>query len=314
MTRKVIFVAPKKTKRVVGSTLLRSGQLWQLAEPLLKAEGILSFVGSRDDFRDAVLVLNKNILLKLNPESIERLKKRGNIVCADPLDGKYPEDVLSSCDVLIAASKFQFADYSRRFPTHRVSYVGHHVDLRIGKIAPPNDRIRIGYFGEPLNTRFEDDFRDRVSFVRVNTSNANKSPWIDELSSYNAHYAIRASRPIDGFKPFTKGFVAAHCNCPILVETQDEEARQFLPADYPFFTDASSAIQVRETIERMEQSFGGAEWRRALDAMRDVGAASARDRVARQVFDLVSPEVATPIAKTSPIMSFARRIARRVKR
>lgn len=299
---------------MLGSTLLRSGQLWQLVEPLLKAEGIQSFAGSGDEFRDAVLVLNKNILLTLKPESIEQLKKRGNIVCADPLDGKYPEDVLASCDVLIAASKIQFAEYSRRFPTHRVSYVGHHVDLRIREIATPNDRFRIGYFGERLNTRFEDDLGDRVSFVRVETSKANETPWIDELSNYNAHYAIRATRPIDGFKPFTKGFVAAHCNCPILIETQDEEARQFLPADYPFYTDASSANQVRETIERMEQSFGGAEWRRALDSMREVAAASARDRVARQVFDLVSPEVATPIAKTSSLLSFARRIAGRVKR
>jgi hypothetical protein len=306
--RKVVFVVPVG-RRVSGSTLLRSWQLRQLAEPLLKAQGIESLVSVGAGFRDAVLVLSKGAMLASKPASILRLKKRGNVVCADPVDGIISDAALAACDLLIAASMTQLADLSRRFPRHRIAYVGHHVDVRIGGISPPRDRFRLGYFGELVNTRFEEDLADIVSFVQVDTSMAMEAPWIDRLSDFNAHYAIRAPRSHDGFKPFTKGFVAAHCGCPILVDAQDEEARRLLPSDYPYFVAASSADHVREAIGRMSDSFGGSEWCQALAAMRKLETASARDRVALQFFEAVFPEVARPARETSAIGSLARRIA-----
>lgn len=308
MARKIVFVVPAG-KRMSGSTMLRSWQLRQLAEPLLEAQGIESLVSVGIGFRDAVLVLSKGALLASKPALILRLKGRGNVVCADPVDGIVSDAVLAACDLLIAASMTQLADLSRRFPRHRIAYVGHHVDVRIGCISPPQDRFRLGYFGEFANTKFKEALADVVSFVRVDTSTATEVAWIDRLADFNAHYAIRAPRSFDGFKPFTKGFVAAHCGCPILVGADDEEARRLLPPDYPYFAATSSADRVREVVGRMSNGFGGPEWRRALAAMRELAVASSRDRVALQFFEAVSPEVAGPSRKASAIRSFARRIA-----
>ncbi|MGE0734199.1 MAG: hypothetical protein AB7P50_05535 [Alphaproteobacteria bacterium] len=292
MVSEVVFIAPSIIHPNSGSALLRGEQLRQLVAPYLERHGIATRTTQGTEFRDALLILGKNVLLATSAKAIERLRRRGNIVCADPLDGTVPDEVLARADILLAASKMQmraFAPYAAR---QRVAYVGHHVDLRIGAVRVPDDRFRMAYFGEIFNARHFEALSDTVTFVRTDTARADNVAWMAQLTNFNAHYAVRARQAYDGFKPFTKGFVAAHCGCPILVDADDAEARLFLPNDYPYFADGGSVDSVRDVIRRMAAEFRGPLWRQAEAAMHALRATGAPEIIGRQLYDAIAPALA----------------------
>jgi hypothetical protein len=274
-----------------GSSLLRTHQLWQLSKPGLDDAATPSAVTVSLDHRDSILVLNKNTLLHCTQEQIATLRQHGNVVMADPVDGKVDESILVACSVLLAASRAQFAAFQQRFPDKRIAYVGHHVDLRIGEITPPADRLRFAYFGELVNAARAGSLGDAVTFILTDTSQAHDSEWMKNLRHYNAHYALRAHQGIDGFKPFTKGFLAAHCASPVLADMRDEEARCFLPESYSYFADKSSMQSVIAATERMRAGFAGPEWLEALATMRQVKEASSRAAVTAQLHAALAPEL-----------------------
>jgi hypothetical protein len=290
MISKVVFVTSPANQNA-GSKLLRSDQLRRLAASVLTTRDVPTVTADNTDFSDAILILGKYPLLGANPQTIADSKRRGNLVYADPLDGQVADEVLAAADVLIASSSTQSADFARRFTRQRTAYVGHHVDLRIGPVQSPSDMLRLGYFGEMFNARFAEELSDEIGFHRIDTSRASDVRWIAQLPRYNAHYALRARQSSDGFKPFTKGFVAAHCGAVIVVAADDEEARAFLPADYPYMTAGASVHQVRDVIERMRADFNGPNWRHSLAAMAEIRASSSRDVVARQLFEAVAPDL-----------------------
>jgi hypothetical protein len=92
------------------------------------------------------------------------------------------------------------------------------------------------------------------------------------------------SRPHDFvvFKPFTKGFTAAHCLSPILTERSESDAQFYLPDDYPFFLPGGSWNEVRDAMMRIRGEFGGKSWRYAVDVMRDVRDKSSADHIANE--------------------------------
>jgi hypothetical protein len=290
MVRPVLFVDLMQDLRS-GSSLLRSHQLWQLSKPCLDDAGTPSAVTASLEHRDSILVLNKNTLLHCLQEKLAALRQHGNVLMADPLDGKVDAGILAACSVLLGASRVQFAAFQQRFPDKRIAYVGQHVDLRIGEITPPTDSFRLAYFGELVNAAFAGSLGEAVAFIHTDTSRAHDSAWMTRLHHFNAHYALRAHREIDGYKPFTKGFIAAHCASPVLVDMGDEEARCFLPAGYPYFADTSSMQSVIAAIERMRAGFAGPEWREALSVMRQVKEASCRATVAAQLHAALAPEL-----------------------
>jgi hypothetical protein len=290
MVRPVLFVDFMQNLRS-GSSLLRSHQLWKLSKPGLDDTGTTSAVTASLDHRDSILVLNKNTLLHCSQEQVATLRQHGNVLMADPLDGKVDESILASCNVLLAASRTQFAAFQQHFPDKRTAYVGHHVDLRIGEITPPTDRLRLAYFGELVNAAFAGSLGDAVTFIHTDTSQAHDAEWIKKIHHFNAHYALRANLGIDGFKPFTKGFIASHCASPVLADMHDEEAHRFLPESYPYFADKSSMQSVIAATERMRTGFVGPEWREALDIMRQVKEVSSRAAVTAELHAALAPEL-----------------------
>jgi len=136
-------------------------------------------------------------------------------------------------------------------------------------IKGPDDRCRIGYFGEIANARYVNELQDTINFCLVDTATANAT-WIPKLRECNVHYALRKARRIDGFKPFLKGFTAASCRSNIIVPRDESDARDYLGSDYPFILKDESLNAVLEMIEHAKSSFAGAEWRRGLEIMESV--------------------------------------------
>jgi hypothetical protein len=274
--------------RKSGSSYLRSWELCAMARADARFRGLrLAVTTSVDDLDDSIVILNKSALAALQDEDFDRLKNRRNILIADPLDAVLPDALLAKFDCVIAAALGQLAYYRGAVAT-RTSYIAHHIDTRIPPIVPRPDRFSIGYFGEFTNARYTRELRGSVSFVDVDTKTAEDTRWMNELANHNAHYLIRARDEPGSFKPFTKGFIAAHCASPVLVARDDLEARHYLPASYPYRADADQVEDVRRAILRMRDGFMAAEWRLAQECMRGILECCSTATVTRQIYETVA--------------------------
>ena len=85
---------------------------------------------------------------------------------------------------------------------------------------------------------------------------------------------MRRRRPIDGDKPFLKGFLAARCGAVVICGRDDEDALQYLGDDYPFFVPSLDAAALEAAMLGVASAFGGREWRLAQAIMAQVAARS----------------------------------------
>jgi hypothetical protein len=191
------------------------------------------------------------------------------------------DDALAAAHVLLAASLTQARAFRGRFAAVPVHYLAHHVDLRLPSVTPPADRARMAYFGKLENCLHADRMPSCVALIAAESTA--DTGWMRHLGAHNAHYALRAATPVDGFKPFTKGFVAAHCDSPVIVRADDEEARLHLGEDYPFFVHDLSIEAVTGQLAQIAASFGTADWHAARTIMQDLAARTALPAIQQQL-------------------------------
>ena len=290
MKRPIHFViAP--TKPDSGSTRMRSYQLSDIIRQSGVLRGADIYVSQAGMFRDSVLVLNKNAMETVCAEQLNQLRKFGNVLIADPLDGSFEPEFLSLFDAVLVASYTQLSRYTQWLHIP-VAYVGHHVDTRIGEVHTPQASLCMGYFGELVHAKFIDELAGHVRFVATDTRKSQDTSWMAQLAKANAHYCIRPKGPETIFKPFTKGFIASRCGAPVLLDAADSEARYFLPQDYPYFTSAHSATEVKEAILRMADDFGSSVWRAAVDMMRQMSQQCSKANIARQFHQVITTVLA----------------------
>ena len=290
--RNIIFIGhPEKWNS--GSSYLRSRQLGLLAAASSEFNGLQIGFASDLSGRDCVQILNKYSMEHFHPEELIDSKTRNNRLIADPLDGVFENDFLDLFDAVIAASLLQRAHYFSTL-SNTVSYVGHHVDQRIGFSYPTpgrNHGFSIAYFGEITNARFPDALAKRVKFHSVDTKTSASTEWMSGLQDHPSHYAVRAPVTESFFKPFTKGFIAAHCMAPVLVDKDDGEARHFLPEAYPYFTGKETPDDILASIDRMARDFdaNSPEWIFALESMRRVREHCDPKLIVRQLHAAIFP-------------------------
>jgi hypothetical protein len=291
MRRNIIFIGhPEKWN--FGSSYLRSRQLGLLAGASPEFNGLNVEFASELTGRNSIQILNKYAIEHFRAEDLLDSKTRNNRLIADPLDGVFEDNLLEPFDGVIAASLLQQEHYLATF-SKPVHYVGHHVDQRIALLPQPPSRssFSIAYFGEITNARFPDALSERVIFHSVDTKKSDSTEWMGRLKDHPAHYAIRALVKENYFKPFTKGFIAAHCMAPVLVDEEDDEARRFLPDTYPYFTRTGTPGEIRTTIERMASDFeaNSPDWIFALESMRRVRKYCDSRLIVRQLHAVISP-------------------------
>ncbi|HEY0781638.1 MAG TPA: hypothetical protein VGE98_04220, partial [Thermoanaerobaculia bacterium] len=69
-----------------------------------------------------------------------------------------------------------------------------------------------------------------------------------------------------------------------LVTSRDVSTVELLGDDYPFYCEATEA-GLLAGIETARQAFGGADWRRGLERMREVRERTKIERIARDYLD-----------------------------
>ena len=281
MISRLVFLLPPKIN--IGSTYLRGDQLFSVSKEALKKNGFESRIATDFDISDSAIIINKVLARDASAKILRSLKRKNNVLCLDPLDAKIKKEVLDEADLLIASSFTQQRWLKDEFPKKQVLYVGHHVDLRIGIVAPPIDQIRIGYFGELFNAKYVEELAHLVDFHAIDNRAPNHTDWIQSLSKYNVHYGIRQYQASVSHKPFTKGLIAAHCGAPILISSEDEESSYFLPADYPYRLSDTSLDGLKDAIVGLTNDFGSPRWLLAKDMMNSLKPEFLPQKIAEQV-------------------------------
>ena len=273
----------------VASTLMRGYQLADIARQHLDGKAEIEVVNEKrvSEQRNAILVLTKGFLKEATLDDLAQLKQQGNIVCADYVDDPERNSLHEAIDVYIAASIRQYIHCSELYPDKSVHLVSHHADPRLSGMEGPKSYCNIGYFGEIVNARYASELQGKIDFCLVNTKFAD-SGWIPRLGHCNVHYAVRNRRPIDGLKPFLKGFTAAHCHSNIIVPKLEGDAIYYLSADYPYLLEDESFQSVLEMIARVKASFGSEEWHRGLEIMESVRRRSSPEQIGSELEMLIT--------------------------
>ena len=287
--RKLVWVC-RENLRQVASTVMRGEQLSSMMRGRI-AGAEIDYVNETalEGLSDSIVVLTKSFLKRATPQELEALKTRGNVVCVDYVDDKSRRELDEFIDVYLASSIRQYLAYKNEHSEKLVHMITHHPDPEIRDITGPKDYCNIGYYGELANARYREEMQGLIDFCLVHTKvvdPANRN-WIQRLRHSNVHYAVRERREFDGFKPFLKGFTAAACQANIIVPATEGDARFYLTSDYPYMLPDQSIESVREMVRYCFESFGGAEWKRALEIMASVRERCSADHIRGEVQDLV---------------------------
>jgi hypothetical protein len=239
------------------------------------------------DLNGFVLILTKGFVKSATAGEIEGLRSRNNVICADYIDEPIRQTLDELIDVYIASSVRQLVYLRQEKPEKLTSLITHHVDPALNGTTGPSDYLNIGYYGEIVNAKHAAELQGRIDFCLTDTKSMN-GKWIRRLRHSNMHYAVRQHREIDGFKPFLKGFTAAHCNANVLVPAAESDARYYLGSDYPYILADDSLKSVLEMIAYAEDTFGGPVWQEGLEFMRSVRERSSVGQICSEIDDLLA--------------------------
>ena len=233
------------------------------------------------DTHDSIIIFNKYSLRVHGPDMLRKLRKQNNKLIADYIDHPVVDENAELFDLHLASSHVQYEYCKERgIPVH---FVCHNVDDRIQKLKI-NDTLtpRLRYYGETANTFVPPDID--VEIVRIVTSTAEKREWIDSLVDPHIHYCIRRHRDIDGCKPSSKTYVAAHANTFVIAEEGCHDNDYYL-SDYPFLVRKKGfATNLKKICEKAVEAAKSKnhDYKAAMDVMADVKEQSSDHVIGRQ--------------------------------
>ena len=281
--------------RVKSGTVMRGLQLSSLARQGLQDTCIVEYAALAD-IKECVghtLFLTPSVIRHATFEELDRLRRRRNTLCLDFLDYPPSDQLIDERDVLISSSIRQHELLRIRYPKNISHMITHHVDPEIDYTFRNFTEARIGYFGELGNARYNSELRDSIDFHQTNNSENPDRSWLSLLPNYNCHYSVREYRfpfpnpPPDAFKPFTKGFTAARCASNLIVDRDESDALFYLGSDYPYLLDNNELPTVKRALAFVKESFGSSDWKRGLEAMREVRSKSSENHIQGEIADLL---------------------------
>ena len=272
-------------KENTGTGILRVRQLAELFREVAVPMNRLVIRTSETDQKNAIVLLTKYVAQHIDLNDVDRLRRRGNTIVVDFVDAKIRDELANHCDILIASSIEQHEWFKETYRDVQSHLITHHVDTRISAISPDHSHFRAAYFGQPLNAKHAAHFADHVDFYPVVGPQGNID-WFDALPDYALHYAVRNRRSVDGFKPFVKGFIAAHSHANIIIQKSEREALRYLTDEYPFIIANDDRESVERGLASARESFGGPEWRRGLEIMEEMRDRSSKTWILNEIRSL----------------------------
>jgi hypothetical protein len=293
----VYFVLGQKRGRS-GSALLRGEQLSAIVQPTLLEAGHKTLVRvGVEGIENAIVIVNKTVLLDHGAEALLQLKVKGNKIIVDPIDLPMGTPFWHIPDAVLSSSVEQDKYIREHYPDRFCVYVPHHADLRLSSFENLQKNTefsalkRCAYVGDPLQGRFLDDL-ERHGLLKIINATNRSGEWMKELQGFTFHYAVRPEKQLNGlFKPFTKGAVAAACGAMIICGNDDREAAQALGEQYPFYIDQHRGVsQVVASIA-------------AILEQRDTKILRAASEAMKRLHQATSPEALRAVFKTQLLTS-----------
>ncbi len=264
---------------------MRGSQLAEIVKTFHGRRYDVRFSPITDSFRSSRLFLTKGAAKVVSSDLMSGWKASGNTLLVDLVDEKPAEGIMRFADRLVASSVTAFREYSRLYPETEVVLVNHHVDPRITRTLTNRSTAesKAGYFGETVNAVLGEEIERVVTPVHIDTSQQGDDSWLHQLSRFDLHYAVRNERELDHFKPFLKGFTAAHCRSNIVIQRSQVEAIEWLGDDYPYLVDSSGSVpEIVQTVERALSDRGTRRWDEALSRMNDIRVRTSPERIAAE--------------------------------
>ncbi len=241
--------------------------------------------------RDSIVIVHKHVINRRR--LLRKIKRNGNILLVDIVDGVPRPENLPHYDGIICCSRKAYDYYSQSCPdTLRmglpVYFVAHCTDPRIGAVTPPADRFAPYYFGAPKNLLLFDSLKPLLSIVYTDIQDVPNHDWHLRLAEANFHYAVRPPMKEHVYKPFMKGIIAATCNANMLVHKDDGDALYYLGEDYPYLIKEEPTEEVVLRYMRKAQAeFGTDVWRFGLSKMAGLRETFSNEEIAGQFWRMI---------------------------
>lgn len=258
-----------KAQRSLASSVVRGDQLSSLLQMRMPSLDVRVVSVGRlppTPLRGAVVVINSTLFSR-GGDWLRRLA-RSNKVLIDPVDAIIPADVGEACDGILAPSFTSESELRHRFPQAVVAHVPWVTNFEIPFVTAQHSKWRVAYVGGRSNGQHVDELESEGLLEVVETPYwSPPTEWAARLALFPAQFAMRQPQPWDGFKFFTKGFLAAQCGAVIVTPRWEPDVAHYLPESYPFFVLENSIQGARDAINRAREAFGGPDWRAAQQMM-----------------------------------------------
>ena len=207
--------------------------------------------------RDAVVVC-----VKARPHLVN-LAQHGNTVLWDAIDYVPWRGGAGSIDAAIAGSEDMHRRLQRQLGSSvPVVTIYHHADPELEPHAAGEERMRLVYVGEKKNSQFIGG-----QIPQVECLDFRQQGWRQVLRGYNAHFSARHDRNKAVVKLSNVAALGA-----VFLTGREPGCVELLGEDYPFYIEQPDDLEaVRDNVQMLEQSVGGALWREArtrIDALR----------------------------------------------
>lgn len=248
-----------------GSTIMGADQVSEA----LRARGVDAhsvYPGDLKDVRDSILVFIKTSKL---PDLISA-RSRGNRLVLDVQDTVVFKRWIKNRWLyhgVIFKNQAQLRDFAVRGAVNRVIY--HQWDPRYVPNTLGDKDFRIAYLGLS---------RSLSLWGRLPGVEYFDGDYFRRALDYNCHLSVREPGKELLYKPNCKVSTAAACEAN-LITTRDESTVELLGPDYPYYAEPETA-SLTAAIDKARATFGGPEWQRGLDLMKEVRERTSMPRIA----------------------------------
>ena len=263
---KIVFVYdPEYADR--ASSYMRTHLLKEIYDTYYKDNLVeVKSITEARSIKNSVVIVNKNCTYNLSTliKPLDILHEQNQKVYLDIIDKKIDPGLLVRINCVITSSLKQEICINRHYPTLKTQHIIHPTDEKSGHVDNNHlTEAKICYWGGFHNTHLD--------MLGVNYLNAEKNQSTEEvrefLNNHNVHLGARVKNRWDGFKPFTKGFIASKCNSIIITSSNDSDARYYLGDDYPFYTKDTTRESCEDMVKYVIDSYDSDKWKSALKIM-----------------------------------------------
>ena len=283
---KIVFVYdPEYAGR--ASTYMRTHLLKEIYDRYYNDNLVeVKSISEARNIKNSIVIVNKNCTHNYISfiKTLDILCRQNLKVYLDAIDRKIDPRLILRLNGIITSSLKQQICINKNYPTLKTQYIIHPTDEKSRQVHNNHlNEAKICYWGGFHNTH--------LNIPGVNYLNSEENHSTEEtrefLSNHNIHLAARVKNAWDGFKPFTKGFIASKCNSIIITNYNDSDSYYYLGKDYPYYTKDTSREACEEMVKHAIASYNTDEWKTALKIVNQLKKLTSDQIIAKQIRNVI---------------------------